>query len=136
MKAWRSGEPLKKKIITVEVAIEGCVRKPGVYLVSRGTPMGEVIKRAGLRKFADLRPLRLQEPILQPVEIVIPALQQLKIRVEGAVKNPGQLAVLPGTKIADLKKILLLEKEADLTFFRKKRQLQEGEIIKIPTRKS
>jgi len=134
IKAYQAGEPLKERVITLEISLQGHVKNPGIYPVRRGTALGELIKQARPLKFADLRSLSLKEPILKPLELVIEPLKELLIQVEGAVEHPGQISVSPGTKISDLKKILTLDKEADPAFFRKKRLLQDGECVKIPTR--
>jgi Na+-translocating ferredoxin:NAD+ oxidoreductase RnfC subunit len=135
IKAFRAGEAREDKLVTIEVFINGHVKKPGVYAAKRGMPIGEVVKKAQPKKFADLRAVTFKEAVSSPLALTIKPLEELVIHVEGAVENPGPLLVSCGTRISDLKKILTLNREADLAFFKKKRLLQDGEIIKIPLRK-
>ena len=134
IKASQAGEPRERKIVTVDLRIDGHVKRPGVYSVARGTPIGEVLKKARPKKFADLRTISLEEPVSHPLELNIECLKELVIRIEGAVQNPRQYQVPPGTRISDLKKNLSLAANADLAFFKKKRMVQDGETINVPSR--
>ncbi|HEX2582782.1 MAG TPA: SLBB domain-containing protein, partial [Chlamydiales bacterium] len=59
IKAAQFGEPQERKIITLDVSIDGHVKKPGVYSIPRGTLIGEALKKAHPKKFADLRSIPL-----------------------------------------------------------------------------
>lgn len=132
IKATQVGDPLERKIVTLDVSIDGHVKKPGVYAVARGTPIGEALKKAHPKKFADLRAIPLKDPISHPLCLHVEPLRELTVQVVGAIENPGQFRVAPGTRIADLKKFLSLAANADRAYFKKKRMVQDGETIKIP----
>ena len=124
------------KIVLVDVAIQGHVKRCGTYSVERGMPIGAVLRKAAPKKFADLRAISLKSPITAPLELKIECLKNLLIRIEGAVQNPGTIQVLPGTRILDLRKIVPLSREADLTFFKKRHVLEDGETVFIPEKNS
>jgi hypothetical protein len=124
--------PRAREVTMVDVSIDGHVKKPGLYPTALGTPIGAALKKAGLKKNADLRSISLKEPILQPLSITIEYLKELSIFVEGEVQNPGNFQVPYGSRISDLKKILQLSSNADSAFFKKKRLLQDGETISVP----
>jgi hypothetical protein len=134
IKASQAGAPRERKIFTVDVTINGYVKKPGVYAIARGTPLGEALKKAFPKKFADLHAIPLDDPVSHPLVFNIECLKELLIHVEGAVQNPGQIRVAPGTRISGLKKIIPLSANADPAFFKKKRMVQDGETINIPSR--
>ncbi len=132
IKASQVGAPRERKIIAVDVSIDGHVKKPGVYAVARGAPIGEVLRKAHPKKFADLRAIRLEDPISHPLSLNIEPLKELNVQIVGAIQNPGQFRVPPGTRISDLKKNLSLSASADLAYFKKKRMLRDGETINVP----
>ena len=134
IKAYQAGEAHEERMVTVEVTIQGHVKKPGVYAAARGIPVGQVLRKAQPKKYADLRGLCLKDPVVAPLELAIEPLQELRIQVKGAVEQPGEISIPLGTRISDLKKILLLSTTADLTFFKKKRLVPDGEVINIPSR--
>jgi len=135
IKAYKAGEVGEKKQVAVEVSVQGHVKKPGIYPIARGAPLAEVVRKAQPQKFANLRAIPVKELVTSSLELVIEPLCELLIQVDGAVKNSGPVSVPLGTRISDLKKILVLDEKADLSFFKKKRLLQDGEIVKIPLRK-
>lgn len=116
----------------LSVTLEGAVGKPGLYLVPKGTPLKEVLRKARPKPHADFSSVDLERPLDAPLHLVVERLAQLLVRVEGAVLEPQQLTLPPGTRICDVKKLVSLAPDADKAFFRKKRQLKNGEILVVP----
>lgn len=116
----------------IAVQIEGHVAKPGSYDIPIGTSHEAALKKARPLKFADLRSHSLKEPISSSTILKIEKLQELAVQICGAVENPGLVHVQPGTRIIDLKKIVALTPNTDLSFFKKRRQLVDGETVIIP----
>lgn len=119
-------------IALVTIQIAGFVERPGVFEVARGTPFEEVLRKARPKRFANLRGLDPMSPLLQSMELTIEPLQSLRVQVQGAVAKPELIEVAPGTRICHLKQIISLAESADLTFFKKRRLLADGDVIDIP----
>ena len=117
--------------VIVDVTIEGCVAKPGVYSVHIGTPLSEVLRKANPKPLADLKEIAPGARVTAPLSLRIEQITELTICLEGAVVAPGPFKVPPGTRICDLKKYKSID--ADPTFFRKRRRLKEGEVVVIPS---
>jgi hypothetical protein len=118
----------------ISLEITGAVYKPGVYQVASGTPLAVVLNKARVKPFADLSNL---EAVLieQSGEIEIPFLKEIGIEVLGCVERTHHLSLPAGSRICDLKKLLSVTKEADLSFFKKKRILKNNEVITIPAKR-
>ena len=116
----------------VEIVLEGEVERPGTYLTPLGTPLHDVVRKAGPKRFADVSFILPETRVTAPLHLKLQPLTHLTITVEGAVTAPGSLTVPIGTRISDLKKYLTLTPDADRTFFKKRRLLKNNEKITIP----
>jgi DNA uptake protein ComE-like DNA-binding protein len=58
--------------------------------------------------------------------------EEILVTVQGAVLEPVRLTMSPGSRICDLKEKVSLTADADRTFFRRKKRLQDGVIIEVP----
>jgi hypothetical protein len=119
-------------IALVTIQIAGFVEHPGVFEVARGAPLEEVLRKARPKRFANLRGLDLMSPLLHSMELTIEPLQSLRVQVKGAVEKSESIEVALGTRICHLKKIISLAESADLTFFKKRRLLSDGDVIDVP----
>lgn len=135
VQARRLSERSVKTPPPVEVVIEGLVAKPGPRLVALGTPLADVVRKARPKRFADLSAVTPAARVTAPLHLEIPKLTHLTIHVEGAVLLAGSQSVPVGTRISDLRKILALTPEADLTFFEGRRLLNPEEILRIPEKR-
>lgn len=127
---------LPPKAPEIDVVIDGFVAKPGVYQIAAGAPLGEVLRKARPKRFADLSSLDLNALVKEPVHHKIGKLEVLRVSLEGAITNPGVIEVPVGSRICDLKKFISLSQEADASFLKKRRLLKEGEKISIPIKKN
>ena len=116
----------------VQLHIEGFVEKPGVYEFPAGTPIGEALRKAKPKRFADLRAIDPILPLAESRELKIEPLQNLRIHVRGAVINPETIEVEPGTRICHIKQKIQLSDEADLVFFKKRNYVSDGDVILVP----
>jgi SLBB domain-containing protein len=116
----------------VEIAISGEVAHPGVFSALPGTRIGDLVKKSCPKRFADLTGIDLDSPVEKALELAIPRLSELSVRIEGAVTAPIELKVPAGSRICDLKPKIECSGDANLQFFKKRRLLKNGEIIYVP----
>jgi hypothetical protein len=119
----------------VDIAISGEVTHPGIFSAVPGTKIADTIKKSRPKCFADLRGIDLERPVEEPLELVIPRLSEIMIRIDGAIATPIELILPVGSRICDLKAKIEYAPDADLRFFRKRRLLKNGETIVIPREK-
>lgn len=114
------------------IRIEGAVKKPGTYSVLPGTPLKKVLAKSQPHRFADLRSLDMTARVEGPLEIHLNELTAISIQIEGAVPVPFTISLPVGTKVSDLRTKIALNAEADLSIFKSRRLLKDGEILKVP----
>lgn len=133
--------PAKAAIEILSVEISGCVQKPGVYQLLKGTTLRLALRKARPKPFADLsRVLELNSSCYLEVDTIleescrieIGALEEVRIQVEGFVRETLSLVLPAGSRICDLKNRVELTPEADQTFLRRRRMLKDGEVVKVP----
>ena len=118
----------------VDIAISGEVAHPGVFPAALGSRLGDTVKKSRPKCFADLRGIDLDRPVEKAIDLAIPRMSEILIRIEGAVAAPIDLLMPSGSRICDLKPKIECDSDADLRFFRKRRLLKNGETILIPQR--
>lgn len=128
LRAWERKEASPE--IWVEVG--GHVRRPGKYRLRSGVALENAIRKAGPKAFADLSAIDVSEVPKESCYIEIQPCQTIRIRVVGCVKEMLDLELDPGCRISDLKGKVEVTPEADRAFFRKRRILQNGEVVEIP----
>jgi len=116
IKAFYADDVINLNVVAIDVVIDGHVKKPGVFSVIPGTPIGSVIKKAAPKKYANFREISMLDPILVPMKIDIKTLSDLRVRVIGELENPGEFQLEIGSRISDLKKIITLTEETDENF--------------------
>ncbi len=98
--------------------------------------MGEVLRKARPKRFADLRSIDLKSPLTASLQLKLEPLRSLRIHVTGAVASSGIIDVEPGTRICHLKQKIQLSEEADLSFFKKRKFLSDGDVICVPRKEN
>jgi hypothetical protein len=63
---------------------------------------------------------------------MIPELEFISVRIDGAVVNPLDMQLPRGTRLFELRGKIQLTKEADERFMKRRRLLKNGEIIHVP----
>ncbi len=116
----------------VEIVISGEVAHPCAFSALPGTRLGDLIKKSRPKRFADLTGIDLDSPVEKAMELLIPRLAEISVRIEGAVAVPIELRLPPGSRICDLKTKIECGGNANLQFFKKRRLLKNGEIVHVP----
>lgn len=133
IQAWRySYETSIKEQVKISVRVEGFVERPGIYEMVQGALVGDALKKAHPKRFADLRNIDLKAKIAASIDLKIEPLQSIAVHVRGAVKKPQTLELPPGTRLCQIKKIVELTEEGNEQFFKKRQQLSDGEIVEVP----
>lgn len=114
------------------VTLSGAVKKPGVYRVSAGTTLGVVLRRAQPSFYADLGSLPLEDILLKSAHFNVKELQEICVKIKGAVLQPVLLTLPIGSKISDLKSKIVLTSEADRVFLKSRKKLRNGDEIVVP----
>jgi hypothetical protein len=120
--------------VSVLVTVEGAVSKPGEYLIESGTTVGEVLRKARPKPWADLQKVNPSEIIESPRNIKVEELTEITVNVQGAVAQSVEIKLPARSRICDLKSKVSLAPRADKTFFRRRRLLKNGEIIDVPNK--
>lgn len=119
----------------LEIKVEGAVAHPGVYRLPLNTSLKELMAQAELLPTADLSELPWRKKLRDQQTITVPERREITIYIDGAVKQPGAMQILSGTRCQELIDQLDLLPEADLRTLKRKRQfLQEGGCLYIPTK--
>lgn len=115
----------------IEILIEGAVAHPGIYYLPSSIAMKDVLMLAQPTPHADLRRFNLKASIKKGRMIKVPLRAMITVHLKGAIKNPGGVSILKGTRLMDLEPLIQFEENADRKSLNKKRKLKEGEIIII-----
>ncbi|MBI5272487.1 MAG: SLBB domain-containing protein [Chlamydiia bacterium] len=113
------------------VKLSGAVQKPGIYEVSSGTRVRDVLRQGRIARYADIQGIDLDLPVDGFLEIAVPELEWISVRVEGAISNPGVFSLPKRARLCDLKAKIHYLSDADKTILRSRRLLQHGETVVI-----
>ncbi|MBI3508646.1 MAG: hypothetical protein HY069_03305 [Chlamydiia bacterium] len=119
-----SYQPKVQKIL---VTFHGAVAKPGRYTIKKGVPLCEALKKAKPHRYANLRNLDLQAPIVQPLDLHLEPLSELIVHVR---INEGQVRdiVMPlRSRVSDLK--TKIDEPYDPAALKSRRFLRDGEQL-------
>jgi hypothetical protein len=115
----------------IEVKITGAIAKPGYYILPIGTTLETLLEKVEVLPEANTTRLNMKKSLRDGQKIHIQSIPTVTIYLEGAIHKSGPLQVPKGTRVKDLIEIADLTREADLDSLDKKRQLKEGETIKV-----
>lgn len=132
-----SGAHTEPQATPLQVKIEGQVAKPGVYRLPINTTLKELVEQAQPLPTADLSQLKWRRQLRDEQTIHIPERKWITIQIIGAVKQPGPMRILSGTRCGELIDQLQMLPDADIkAFSKRKRYLQEGDIVEVQVKKS
>lgn len=114
--------------------IKGHVKRPGKYKLRPGENLGSALRKAAPKPFADLSCIDGSAIPQADRQIEILALQKIRVRVTGCVKEELSLELKPGCRISDLRGRVALSGDAEPKFLKKRRLLKDGETVEIPQR--
>ena len=114
------------------VTIDGAVKKPGQYMIRAGGTIEHALRKAKPTVTADLKALPLKELIENPLHISVPELKEIRVFVAGAIAEPVELRLPPGSRICDLRSKVIFTNETEKAFFRRRKLLKNGDRIEAP----
>lgn len=121
----------------MQVKIEGQVQKPGTYSMPLHSSLKDLLEQAQPLSTADLSHLKWRCKLRDGQTIHIPERRWISIQISGAVQEPGPLKILSGMRCYELADQLQFLPEADVNSIRKKRRfLQDGDVVEISTKKT
>ena len=121
-----------KPVEAVAVLIEGAVQRPGTYQVIPGTLTRTVLKKAGLKRHADLNGIDVTKRIEEATHLTIQEISEIEVAIGGEVVLPTQLRLPIGARVCDLKSKIQLTEQANPACLKSRRQLKNGEFFEIP----
>lgn len=115
----------------IEVLIEGAVTHPGIYYLPANIEMKAALALAEPLSDADLRRFNLAAHIKKGRIIHVPVKPMITVRLQGAIKNPGEITIPKGTRLMDLIPKVQFNENSAAKKINKKRKLKDGETITI-----
>ena len=92
-------------------------------------------RKGGKGVLADLTSPNLSQCVNSDITIFVSKLQNVSVRVEGAVLAPEELQLPVGARLCDLKSKVQCTSDADTAFLKRRRLLKNHDVIIIPKRK-
>lgn len=114
---------------TIQIHIDGEVRKPGNYTFQDKAPTKEILKRAKPALYADLS--GLSDVYTESTTLLVPKLQKIQISIEREGEEAVILDLSSETRVSDLKKLVEHAPE-ERDIFKSRRLLRHGEKIHFP----
>ncbi len=125
----------QKKDSLVSVEVDGCVYRPGVYEVPEGSLLGGVVRKARPKPLADLGEIDLMQIVERSCKIEVPMHKEICIDVRGCVEQEVRLVLPAGSRVCDLKKLVVLSEGADQACLRSRKILRNLDVLVIPSQK-
>lgn len=120
----------------LQIKIEGQVAKPGLYYLPLRATLKELFEQAQPLPSADLSQFKGRRKLRDGQTIFVPERHFITIQIAGAVRQPGSLKILSGTRYSELADQLEILPEGDLKpILRKKSFVHEGDCIRVPSKK-
>jgi hypothetical protein len=117
--------------LPVEIMVTGAVKRPGAHKITPGEKLEALLRKAGLKREADLSALDLAQRIEASGALHVPERIEVSIQVSGEVVNPGLYSFPKGSRLQDIKTKLEFTDEADLTPLKSKKILKDGQNLVI-----
>lgn len=128
--------PVTEEISFLQVRIEGAVQYPGLHQVPLRSTVKELLAKGKPLDSADLSQLNYRRQLRDGQVIHIPERRPITIQIKGAVKEPGSLQILSGTRYCELMNEIKTTPEANTKGLCKRRSfIQEGTSIDVPFKK-
>jgi hypothetical protein len=116
----------------VDIIVKGAVDYPGVYRLPLQMSMKDVLNIASIQSNADVGRYKMDRIVKRGRVIHVPHRKMIAIHLKGAVKNAGTIFVPKGTRLMDLKELMVFEDDADKKMLEKKRVLRAEDIVEVP----
>lgn len=123
------------KAAPLSVTIIGEVKKPDTYRILPGTRFKDLLAKAKPKRFANLKKMDLERPLLADQTIQINKLSTITVYVKGAVVDSMTYVLPIGTRICDLKKYIDIKQDVSKDFIKRRSYLKDGQTVTIPFKK-
>ncbi len=117
------------------IEIQGAVAKPGYYSIRPETPVSAVLKRARPLLDADLTHIDLNRRCKEISLLDVPAVKEFLISVREEGKTEKFFSFPIGTRVCELRKKMVWDREADLSSLKSQRKIKHREIFEIPRKR-
>ena len=114
--------------------MRGCVKKPDVYQVPKGTSLRAILRKARPEVLANLQDLPMDRILEESCLIEVPAFEKIWVQIQGAVEENISLELVAGSRLCEIKGKVALRPDADPRFLKRRRLLKNGEIITMPSK--
>ncbi|MDP1608798.1 MAG: hypothetical protein Q8L98_05745 [Chlamydiales bacterium] len=118
---------------TILVEVSGEVARAGSYEMPAGSLCRDLLQKISLKRFADISQIDPEAKI--PSALMIPRLEGVRVRVEVEGVGSQELLLPLGTRVSELKSKVTLDLMSDLTSFRSRRMLLDGEVLLVKKKK-
>ncbi|HSW72013.1 MAG TPA: hypothetical protein VLG44_01210 [Chlamydiales bacterium] len=118
---------------TIQIHIDGEVKKPGTYCFQDKASTKEILKKAKPTLYADLT--GLSDAYTETTTLIVPKLAKIQISIERESEEPVILELPLESRVSDLKKLVEHTHE-ERDFFKSRRLLRHGEKIHFPGKKT
>ena len=120
---------------TICVTVVGSVLNEMTLQIHPLSTVADLLSRISLSEEADCDKLLIDERV-KPGVFVVPCKNKTTIYVTGEVEKSGAYAIREGCRFNELPQYIALTDSADKRFFSRKRRLvQEGELVVVPKNK-
>lgn len=116
---------------SMTVYIDGAVESPGMYQMPLKSTVNDLLQIAHPAPQANLKKVKLNSTLKPGQRITIAAYPQITIYLEGDV-IAGAYQIRKGTRLCDLPSLIAFPPSANMSIFKKKRVLKEGERLIVP----
>jgi hypothetical protein len=113
------------------VTISGAVSKPGAYKAQSGTLLKKVLRKSRPSRFADLKRFDDGQRVESDLAIEVGLIQEIQVSVVKEGEDPMELTLPAGTRASDLKSKVPFSEVYDLSVFKSRRMLKDGEILTL-----
>lgn len=128
--------PLPAPSQQIQITVIGEVVHAGLHYLPQGSKMQNVLDLVQPLPSADLSQLNYRRRLRDGQTVQIPQRQKMTIQISGAVKSPGSIEMLSGTRYCDWIPQLEVLPEADISKLKKRKGfIQNGVSIEIPVKK-
>jgi len=118
------------------IRVEGQVAKPGLHRLPLTAKLKQLLDEVQPLPTADLSQLNYRKRLRDGQTVIIPERKKITIQISGAVQSPGNLEILSGTRCCELADQIQALPDADLKAMkRKRRYIQDGDLVEVPFQK-
>ncbi|MBF8263658.1 MAG: hypothetical protein HW387_1323 [Parachlamydiales bacterium] len=119
----------------IEIKVTGCIKQPKTVRIPCGSQVRDCLKKIRLRAGADVSSIDFDQVLTQSGTLEIRFLEKIVVEIQGCVEQKMWIDMPLGSRICDLKERVVLSKDADSAFFKRRRRLKNNDIVCVPPKK-